>query len=84
MVLTLLAAAVDKIKSIHVYDFDNTREFPNLNRSKHYMDLKYISFQDPPTEPAALERPHDWNIIEPGNFYQWRLVARQSHPRLDR
>jgi hypothetical protein len=80
MVLTLLAAAVDKIKAIHVYDFDNTREFPTPNPSipntKHYMSLTYASFQDTLTEPAALERPHDWNIVEPGNFHQWRLVAR--------
>lgn len=68
------STAVDKIKSLHVYDFDNTREFAPQSMET-YMHLTPSSIQDPSTESPTLERAHDWDTIESGNVRQWRLVA---------
>lgn len=67
--------AVDQIKALHVYDFDNTCTLlPSPRRFTPKLIL--LSIQDSPTQSSTLEWPHDRHALQPRRLRQRRLVAR--------
>lgn len=81
--MALCGLAVSQIKTIHVYDFDNTREDPTVSRHcarSQTILTQSSSVPEPSSQPTTME----WldNRLPSGirKLRQWRMVARPQHP----
>jgi hypothetical protein len=74
----LINTAVDKVKVLHVYDFDNTRKFSPAQRTSTSTNFA-PSLQQPLTQPKAMERTDHWLFAVARHVNQRRLVARLSN-----
>jgi hypothetical protein len=71
----LINTAVDKVKVLHVYDFDNTRKFSPAQRTSASTDFA-SSLQQPLTQPKVMERSDHRLLAVARHVNQRRLVAR--------